>query len=63
MSENGSKMGIISTEIFDVDELAERLAAAARDMQTALHCPDRERATLAVEECVLALEAVLDALR
>lgn len=42
---------------------AERLAAAARDMQTALHCPDRERATLAVEECVLALEAVLDALR
>ena len=42
---------------------AERLAAAPRDMQTALHCPDRERATLAVEECVLALEAVLDALR
>ena len=42
---------------------AERLAAAARDMQTALHCPDRERATLAVEECVLALDAVLDALR
>ena len=42
---------------------AERLGAAARDMQTALHCPDRERATLAVEECVLALEAVLDALR
>lgn len=42
---------------------AERLGAAARDMQTALHCPDRERATLAVEECVLALDAVLDALR
>ena len=42
---------------------AERLAAAARDMQTALHCPDRERATLAVEECVQALQAVLDALR
>lgn len=42
---------------------AERLAAAAKDMQTALHCPDRERATLAVEECVLALDAVLDALR
>ncbi len=42
---------------------AERLAAAARDMQTALHCPDRERATLAVEECVQALDAVLDALR
>lgn len=42
---------------------AERLAAAARDMQTALHCPDRERATLAVEECAQALQAVLDALR
>ena len=42
---------------------AERLGAAARDMQTALHCPDRERAMLAVEECVLALDAVLDALR
>lgn len=42
---------------------AERLAAAARDMQTALHCPDRERATVAVEACVQALEAVLDALR
>ncbi|MDY0259822.1 MAG: hypothetical protein RBR41_09190 [Desulfovibrio sp.] len=42
---------------------AERLGAAARDMQTALHCPDRERATLAVEECVLALDAVLDTLR
>ena len=28
LRDNGSKMGIISTEIFDVDELAERLAAA-----------------------------------
>ena len=42
---------------------AERLAAAARDMQTALHCPDKERARLAVEGCALALDAVLDALR
>lgn len=28
LRDNGSKMGIISTEFFDVDELAERLAAA-----------------------------------
>lgn len=28
LRDNGSKMGIISTEIFDVDELAERLSAA-----------------------------------
>lgn len=28
LRDNGSKMGIISTEIFDVDELAERLTAA-----------------------------------
>lgn len=42
---------------------AERLAGAAKDMQTALHGPDGLRATLAVEECVLALDEVLDSLR
>ncbi|MDD4702014.1 MAG: hypothetical protein PHI96_07320, partial [Desulfovibrio sp.] len=42
---------------------AERLTAAASDMQTALHGPDGLRKTLAVEECILALDEVLDALR
>lgn len=42
---------------------AERLAGAAKNMQTALHGPDGLRATLAVEECVLALDEVLDSLR
>lgn len=42
---------------------AERLTGAAKAMQTALHGPDGLRATLAVEECVLALDEVLDSLR
>ena len=42
---------------------AERLTSAARDMQTALHGPDGLRRTLAVEECILALDEVLDSLR
>lgn len=42
---------------------AERLTAAARDMLVALHGPDGLRRTLAVEECILALDEVLDALR
>ncbi|CAK7024861.1 MAG: hypothetical protein DESF_01033 [Desulfovibrio sp.] len=42
---------------------AERLAGAAKAMQTALHGPDGLRATLAVEECVRALDEVLDSLR
>ena len=39
LRDNGSKMGIISTEIFDVDELAERLSAApARHSVVAYDC-------------------------
>ena len=41
---------------------AERLAAAAVAMQTALNDPDGESAAVAVEECVLALKEVLASL-
>ena len=44
LRDNGSKMGIISTEIFDVDELAERLAAAptlvGENLVKTVSCPE-----------------------
>ncbi len=41
---------------------AERLSMAAADMQTVLNDPQTEAPSLAVEECIRALEEVLDAL-
>ena len=44
LRDNGSKMGIISTEIFDVDELAERLSAAptlvGENLVKTVSCPE-----------------------
>lgn len=42
---------------------AEKLAGAARDMQAALNDPDCQSEAKLVEECVVALEEVLEALR
>ena len=44
LRDNGSKMGIISTEVFGVDELAERLAAAptlvGENLVKTVSCPE-----------------------